>query len=147
MKTSALICLATLVLAGTAAAQAPATPPAANAPAAAALVGDPENGASIFKKCAACHEVGPTAKNSVGPVLNGVVGRKAGTYPGYAYSDANKNSGIVWTEANLAQYLPDPKQFMPGTKMTFVGLPMPQDVADVIAYLKTFDAKGNKIGS
>jgi cytochrome c len=121
---------------------APATPPPALA-----LTGDAENGAQIFKKCAACHEIGPTAKNSVGPVLNGIVGRMAGTYPGYAYSDANKSSGIVWTEATLAAYLPAPKMFLPGTKMSFVGLMMPQDVADVIAYLKQYDAQGNKVAA
>jgi cytochrome c len=95
----------------------------------------------------ACHRIGPDAKNSVGPVLNGIVGRKAGTYPDYAYSDVNKNSGVTWDEATLAKYLPNPQKFLPGTKMTFAGLPKPQDVADVIAYLKQFDEKGNKVAS
>jgi cytochrome c len=107
--------------------------------------GDPAKGATIFKKCAACHKVGPGAKNSVGPSLNGIVGRPAGTYPGFNYSDANKHSGIVWDEATLAAYLPSPKLFVPGTKMTFVGLPDPRDVADVIAFLRQFDADGNKL--
>src|ERR1019366_8544343 len=113
---------------------------------AAALAQDAAAGEKVFAVCRACNQIGETAKNAVGPVLNGVVGRKAGTYPGYSYSDANKNSGITWTEANLAAYLPAPMKFIPGTKMTFVGLPMPQDVADVIAYLKTFDSQGNKVG-
>src|SRR4051812_3355936 len=140
-------------LAGAALAQAAARGPAAPAANAVAPVGDaaaalppghPEDGQTVFKKCMACHQIGPTAKNSVGPALNGLIGRKAGTYPGYAYSDANKNSGVVWNEDALAPYLAAPKEFMPGTKMSFPGLVMPQDVADVIAYLKLFDADGNK---
>jgi cytochrome c len=105
--------------------------------------GDPEAGARVFTRCATCHRIGPDAVNYVGPVLNGVVGRKAGTYPGYDYSPANKASGIVWDEATLAAYLPDPRAYLHGTYMNFVGLKKPQDVANVIAYLKTFDAKGN----
>ena len=100
----------------------------------------------VFRRCLACHRIGPDAANAVGPVLNGVVGRKAGTYPGYAYSDANKDSGIVWTEKVLAAYLPAPTTMIPGTKMP-IALPMPQDVADVIAYLKQFDANGNKVAA
>ena len=128
-------------LTGIACAQAPAPPPTA------LPVGKADDGQTVFKRCLPCHQIGPGAKNSIGPSLNGVVGRKAGTYPGYAYSDANKNSGVVWTEAALAQYLPSPKDFIPGTKMTFAGLPMPQDVANVIAYLRQFDDDGNKIAA
>jgi cytochrome c len=120
--------------------------PAAVAPAwaqAAAPGGDPVAGEGVFTVCGACHHIGPGATNSVGPVLNGVVGRPAGTYPGYAYSDANKKSGIVWDEKTLAQYLPDPQKFLPGTLMP-IGLQGAKDVADVIAYLKLFDAQGNK---
>src|SRR3954453_15714487 len=106
-----------------------------------ALAQDVAAGEKEFVVCRACHQIGPTAKNSVGPALNGVIGRKAGTYPGYAYSDATKNSGVVWNEQTLAQYLPAPKEFIPGTKMSFPGLTMPQDVADVIAYLALFDAQ------
>jgi cytochrome c len=106
--------------------------------------GHADAGATVFKKCMACHQIGPNAKISVGPVLNGVVGRPAGTYPNYAYSPANKNSGITWDEATLAKYLPNPQAFLPGTKMTFVGLPKPQEVADVIAFLKQYDEAGNK---
>ena len=108
-------------------------------------MGHVEDGASVFKKCQACHQVGPTANNSIGPVLNGVVGRKAGSYPGYSYSEANIKSGLVWDEATLAAYLANPKGVVPGTKMTFAGLPKPQDQADVIAYLKQYDAQGNKV--
>jgi cytochrome c len=111
-----------------------------------ALAGNPDAGEVIFRRCVACHRLGPDATNSVGPVLNGIVGRAAGTYPGYAYSDANKNSGVVWSEKALAAYLPAPTTFIPGTKMP-VSLPEPQDVADVIAYLKQFDATGNKIAA
>ena len=128
-------------LTGIACAQVPTPPPTALA------VGKADDGQIVFKRCLACHQIGPGAKNSIGPSLNGVVGRKAGTYPGYAYSDANRDSGVVWTEAALAQYLPSPKDFIPGTKMTFAGLPMPQDVANVIAYLRQFDADGNKIAT
>ncbi len=103
-------------------------------------------GEQSFKKCLPCHSIGEGAKNKVGPILNGLDGRHSGTVPDYNYSDANKNSGITWTEANLAAYLPAPKMFIPGTKMSFVGLPMPQDVADIIAYLKQFDANGNQAG-
>lgn len=104
---------------------------------------DAEKGAVVFKKCQACHRVGPEAKNLVGPILNGIVGRKAGTIEGYKYSDANKNSGITFDEATLATYLKSPKDMIPGTKMAFVGLKKDEDIADVIAYLKTFDANGN----
>ena len=132
MRAIAWAFAAGLVAAGTAAADS--TVPA----------GNPEAGANVFKKCMSCHRIGPDAKNSVGPVLNGIVGRPAGTYPDYQYSDANKKSGIVWDEATLARYLPNPQGFLPGTRMTFAGLPRPQDVADIIAYLKQFDDKGNK---
>lgn len=106
--------------------------------------GNAEDGARVFKKCQACHQIGPDAKNSVGPVLNGVVGRTAGSVAGYAYSDANKASHIVWDEATLAKYLPDPRGFLPGTKMTFAGLKKPKEVADVILYLKQFNDAGEK---
>jgi cytochrome c len=109
-----------------------------------ALTGRPEAGANVFKKCMACHQLGPDARNSVGPVLNGVVGRKAGVFPGYPYSPANKSSALVWDEQTLARYLRVPREVVPGTKMAFAGLNKAQDVADVIAYLKLFDANGNK---
>lgn len=104
--------------------------------------GDASAGASVFKRCMACHKVGPDATNGVGPVLNGVAGRPAGVYPGYSYSAANKNSGLIWDEATLASYLRAPSQVVPGTKMMFPGLKKDQEIANVIAYLKQFDAKG-----
>jgi cytochrome c len=105
--------------------------------------GDPVAGEQAFVLCGACHNIGPGAENSVGPVLNGVVGRKAGTFPGFEYSDANKQSAIVWDEKTLAAYLPDPTTYLPGTSMP-IGLSEPKDVADVIAYLRLFDAQGKK---
>jgi cytochrome c len=109
----------------------------------AAFAQDAAAGEKVFLKCKVCHQIGDTAKNSVGPVLTGVVGRPAGTYPGYSYSDANKNSGLTWDEATLTVYLKNPKAKVPGTKMTFPGLPSDDDIANVIAYLKTFPAKAN----
>ena len=103
---------------------------------------DADAGKQVFKKCHACHNVGEGAKNAVGPELNGVVGRKAGTVEGYNYSDANKSSGITWDVATLKVYLKNPKEKVPGTKMAFTGLPKEQDIDDVIAYLSTFDADG-----
>ena len=100
-----------------------------------------ENGEEVFKKCRACHDVGPDARNKVGPLLNNLFGRKAGTIEGFAYSDANKTSGtggLVWTEEVLFKYLENPLVFMKGTKMAFAGLKDPQDRKDVIAYLKKF---------
>lgn len=105
---------------------------------------DAENGAEVFKKCRACHQIGDDAKNAVGPVLNGLFGRKSGTIEGFTYSDANKNSGVVWDEANFAKYIADPRGFMPGNKMAFAGLKDPEDVKDLIAFLKQYDATGKK---
>ena len=95
----------------------------------------------VFKKCRTCHQVGDTAKNSVGPVLNGIIGQKAGSIEGFSYSPANKDAGsngLVWTEENLFKYLENPMAFMPKTKMIFPGIKDEQDRKDVIAYLKKF---------
>ena len=103
--------------------------------------GNAEDGAEVFKKCRACHDVGPEAKNKVGPSLNDIIGRKAGTIEGFAYSEANKSAGgkgLVWTEDVLFKYLENPLVFMPGTKMAFAGLKDPQDRKDVIAFLKKY---------
>jgi len=99
-----------------------------------------ENGEAVFKVCKACHQVGDSAKNVVGPVLNGIVGRKAGTIEGYNYSDANKEAGaggLVWTEEKLVAYLEKPATFMPKTKMAFAGIKDEADRKDLVAYLKT----------
>jgi cytochrome c len=116
----------------------------AQAAAAVAQEGKAEDGADVFKKCRACHDVGPDAKNKVGPLLNDIIGRAAGTIEGFTYSDANKgagSNGLVWTEDVLFKYLENPLTFMPGTKMAFAGLKDEQDRRDVIAYLKTFTKK------
>src|SRR5215217_9779209 len=104
-------------------------------------------GEKLFLQCRACHQVGDTAKNAVGPVLNGLFGRKAGMVEGYTYSPANKNSGITWDEATFREYIKDPKAKVPGTKMTFPGLKDPKHIDDIVAYLKQFDATGKKVGS
>jgi cytochrome c len=110
----------------------------------AAPTGRPDAGAVVFKKCMACHQVGPNAQNGIGPVLNGVVGRPAGQYPNYSYSSANKNSGLVWDELTLARYLRAPAEVVPGTKMIFFGLKKDREISDVIAYLKQFAADGKQ---
>jgi cytochrome c len=113
----------------------------------AALAQDAAAGEKVFAQCRACHQIGPTAKNAVGPVMNGLFGRKSGTIEGYTYSEANKNSGIVWDEATFADYIKDPRAKIPGTKMVYPGLKDEQRIKDLTAYLKQFDAKGAKAGS
>ena len=99
-------------------------------------------GATSFKKCAACHDVGPTAKNKVGPVLNGVDGRKSGTVAGYNYSDANKNSGIIWNEESFLDYIKDPKAKIPSTKMAFAGIKNEGEAKSLWAFIKQYDGDG-----
>lgn len=117
---------------------------AASFPAAAAE-GDAAAGETTFKVCRTCHQIGEKARNFVGPELNGVIGRRAGTAPGYNYSDANKNSGLTWDEATLTKYLRMPREVVPGTKMAFPGLTSDSDIANVIAYLKQFGPDGKKM--
>jgi cytochrome c len=109
-----------------------------------ALAADPAAGEKAFAVCKACHKVGEGAKNGVGPTLNGVVGRAAGSVEGYKYSDATKNSGITWDEANLAEYLKNPKAKIAGSKMMFAGVKDDTKLADIIAYLGQFNADGTK---
>ncbi|WP_395662558.1 c-type cytochrome [Aestuariivirga sp.] len=100
--------------------------------------GDAAAGEKVFAKCKACHEV-EKGVNKVGPTLKGLIGRKAASVEGYKYSEAmiaKGAEGVVWDEATLTAYLPDPKGFVPKTKMAFAGLKKPEDVANVIAYLK-----------
>lgn len=99
-------------------------------------------GATSFKKCAPCHDVGPTAKNKVGPVLNGLDGRKSGSVAGYGYSDANKGSGITWNEANFLEYIKDPKARIPNTKMAFTGIKNEDEAKNLWAYLRQYEADG-----
>ena len=107
------------------------------------LAQDVEKGTNSFKKCLPCHSIGPDAKNKIGPELNGLDGRKAGAVPDFNYSDANKNSGIVWDETTFKEYIKDPRAKIPGTKMTFPGIKNEQEINDLWAYLKQFDADGN----
>ncbi len=124
----------TAAAAATAALAVPPLPP--GTPPYASLHGDPVAGKAAFGVCKTCHAVGE-GQNRIGPSLHGVVGRKAGTYPGYTYSAANKGSGIVWTEPAIYQYLIKPQAYVPGTKMTYPGQPDAKKRADIIAYLKT----------
>jgi cytochrome c len=105
---------------------------------------DAASGADVYKKCRACHQVGESAVNAVGPQLNGIIGRKAGTVDGFAYSDANKSSGVTWDKATFLKYIKDPRAAMPGNKMAFVGIKDEQDAADLFAYLEQFGADGKK---
>ncbi|AEI95096.1 c-type cytochrome [Roseobacter litoralis] len=104
--------------------------------------GDPASGEKVFRKCKACHAVGEDAKNKVGPTLNGIIGAAAGANPDFKYSDAlmtMAGDGLVWTEEEMAAFLKKPKEYMPKTKMSFAGLRKDDDIADVIAYLATFN--------
>jgi cytochrome c len=108
------------------------------------LAQDLEAGEASFRKCAPCHGVGEDATNKVGPVLNRLDGRKAGTVEGFSYSDANKNSGITWNEETFKEYIRDPRAKVPGTKMIFAGIRSDKEVTDLWGYLKQFAANGNK---
>eukprot|EP00456_Euglypha_rotunda_P018141 TRINITY_DN1637_c0_g1_i3.p1 TRINITY_DN1637_c0_g1~~TRINITY_DN1637_c0_g1_i3.p1 ORF type:complete len:106 (-),score=12.67 TRINITY_DN1637_c0_g1_i3:138-455(-) len=100
--------------------------------------GDVKKGAKLFKqKCEQCHSVIAADGNKQGPNLHGVVGRKAGTVAGFDYTAANKSSGITWTEAELLDYLKDPKKKIPGTKMVFAGFAREPDRKDMFAFLKS----------
>lgn len=106
---------------------------------------DAAAGEKVFAKCKACHMVGENAKNRVGPILNGIVGRAAASVEGFKYSPAMKKAaegGLVWDEASLTTYLHDPKGMVKGTKMAFAGLKKDEEIANVIAYLESFDADG-----
>jgi cytochrome c len=108
-----------------------------------ALAGDAAKGTKVFKKCAACHAVGDNAKNKVGPQLNEVFGRTAGSLEGYKYSKAMIKAGadgLVWDEASMATYLKKPKAMIKGTKMAFAGLRKEADLDNIIAYLATFSS-------
>ena len=107
-----------------------------------AQAADLDRGKTIFNKCRACHQIGATAKNSVGPILNGVVGRPAASEANFAYSEAMRTAKLVWDEATLDQYLANPRTFVAGTKMTFAGLLEPEDRADLIAWLKQYGPDG-----
>jgi cytochrome c len=106
--------------------------------------GDAAQGEKVFLKCRPCHRIGETAKNLIGPKLNGLFGRKAGTIADYSYSDANKKSGITWDEATFRDYISNPRAKIPGTKMIFLGIKNEKEIDDLVAYLKQFDVDGRK---
>lgn len=96
--------------------------------------GDSEKGEKVFNKCKTCHEIA-TEKNKVGPSLHGVIGRKAGSVPGFKYSPAMAGSDVVWDEATIAEYVAKPKEFIAGNKMAFVGLKKEDEIEDLVAYI------------
>ena len=101
-------------------------------------------GEQSFRKCSPCHAVGDGATNKVGPVLNGLDGRKSGTAPDYNYSDANKKADITWNEASFKDYIKAPMTKVPGTKMAFAGIKNDAEIANLWAYLAQFKADGSK---
>jgi cytochrome c len=109
----------------------------------AALAQDVGAGETSFRKCAPCHSIGPDATNKVGPVLNGLNGRPAGSVDGFNYSDANKGSGITWGEAVFKEYIKDPRAKVPGTKMVFAGIKSEKELGDLWSYVSQFDKDGN----
>jgi cytochrome c len=115
---------------------------ASGAASSAALAQDVAAGKTSFNKCLACHAIGESAKNKVGPELNGLKGRKSGTVEGYPYTEANKNSGITWDEATFKDYIKDPKAKIPGTKMVFAGIKNEQEAGDLWAFLAQYDKDG-----
>jgi cytochrome c len=109
------------------------------------LAQDAAAGEQVFRRlCLPCHDVGPEAKIKLGPPLNGIDGRKAGTFEGYNYSEANKSSGITWSEGDFPAYIRAPMQAMPGTRMAFVGIKNDKDITDLWAHLKQFGPDGQK---
>ena len=109
-----------------------------------ALAQDAAAGEKVFGVCKMCHQIGETAKNSLGPELNGLIGRKSGSVAGYSYSAANKESGLTWDEPTFREYIQNPKGKVPGTKMIYAGLKDEQKINDLVAFLKQFDAAGKK---
>jgi cytochrome c len=103
-----------------------------------AYAADVKAGEAAFKKCASCHSVGPSARGYFAPQLNGIIGRPAGSTKDFKYSPAMKKSGIVWTEKNLAAFLAGPSDVVPGTSMRFWGISDEKQIANLLAYLRTF---------
>ena len=110
----------------------------------AAQAQDAAAGERLFNQCRVCHQVGENAKNTVGPQLNGMFGRKAGTVEGYSYSNAYKGLDKVWSPENFAVYIKDPRGVTPGTKMVYAGMKDDTQIANLTAYLKQFAADGKK---
>src|ERR1700712_2558046 len=101
-------------------------------------------GEQSFRKCLPCHSVGEDARNKIGPILNGLDGRKSGTAEGYNYSEANKAAAITWNEASFKEYIQNPMAKVPGTKMAFAGIKNETEIANLWGYLKQFKADGSK---
>jgi len=106
-----------------------------------ALAQEPTD-AAFRKWCLPCHDAGPDAKIKLGPPLNGLDGRAAGTFPGFNYSDANKNSGITWNKEQFLDYIKDPKAKIPGTKMAIAGIKNENEANNLWAYISKFDKDG-----
>ena len=109
-----------------------------------AIAQDLAAGEQSFRKCLPCHSVGEDAKHKIGPVMNGLDGRKSGTIEGYNYSEANKKAEITWDEASFKDYIQNPMARVPGTKMAFGGIKNETEIASLWAYLKQFKADGKK---
>jgi cytochrome c len=107
------------------------------------LAQDVQKGQMVFNICLACHSIGPGGQNKIGPELNGLDGRHSGSVSDFIYSDANKNSGIVWNEATFKKYVQNPQGVIPGTKMIFPGVKNEQQVNDLWAYVSQFNADGS----
>jgi cytochrome c len=107
------------------------------------LAQDAQKGQMVFNMCLPCHSIGAGAQTKVGPELNGLDGRHSGSVPNFEYSDANKNSGIVWNEATFKKYIQNPQGVIPGTKMIFPGVKNEQQVNDLWAYVSQFSADGS----
>lgn len=104
-----------------------------------AFAQDAAKGEAVFKRCRACHAIGPAAKNKAGPALTGILGRKVASVPGFNYSDAMKEAagrGMTWTEAELTRFLESPEVVIPDNVMAFPGIKNPADLKDLVAFLK-----------
>jgi cytochrome c len=101
-------------------------------------------GEKSFAKCAPCHAIGPNPGVRLGPPLNGLEGRRAGSHETFKYSDANKNSGVVWNHDTFVKYINNPAEAMPGNRMPFPGIKDPAEAENLWAFLKQFKADGSK---
>ena len=113
---------------------------AAPAPASAPAQAQVDAGRRLFARCSNCHEVGAGARNGFGPQLNGIVGRKAGSAPAYAYSPALKKAGFVWNEQNLVAFIRDSEKVVPGNKMRFLSFMSEKQASQIVAYLRAQEA-------
>lgn len=138
------VVMATIAATALPAAAQEAAPAAAAAETAAPLTGDPAAGEKVYNRCKACHQIGEGAGNTVGPELNGVVGRPAGKLEGYAFSTGLAEADFTWDQAHLQEWLQGPKKMIPTTKMIFPGIKKEQDFANLLSYLEQFDKDGNR---